>query len=134
MNESRLLTRFLQSGEAVAVGGEIREDIVLEKLEDHTRSTTETLLDHYLNDLDLQVEIPQPDIVIPIFMLVKLLQMFPRREIPPLLGIQANLTKHLENFDLGPAQHELIRVDTPLTNSELILSVLQTIRTFIDRV
>ena len=89
MNESQLLTRFLQSGETVAVGGEIRDEIVIEKLEDHARSTTETLLDHFFNELDLQTEIPQPDIVIPIFMLSKCLQILPLREKYSLQDLQA---------------------------------------------
>ena len=133
MNETQLLTRFLQSGEMVAVGGEIRENIVHEKLEDHARSTTETLLDHFFNDLDLQTEIPQPDIVIPIFMLGKFLQMPPLRELSPIQGLQANLTEHLENNDLEQAQQEPIEVEIPPTNSDLVLSVLQRIRTLIDR-
>ena len=134
MNETQLLTRFLQSGEMVAVGGEIREDIVLEKLENHARSTTETLLDLFFNDLDLQTEIPQSDIIIPNFMPGKFLQMPPLKELSPLQGLQTNLTEHLENNDLEQAQHELIEVEPSPTNSELVLSVLQKIKTLINRV
>ena len=134
MNESQLLTRFLQSGETVAVGGDIRDDIIIEKLEDHVRSTTETLLDHFFNDLDLPAEIPQPDIVIPIFMFGKFLQMIPLRETHNLRDLQANISKYFENTDLEQAQQELIAIEASLTNSDLVLSVLQTIRTQIDRV
>lgn len=134
MNESQLLTRFLQSGETVAVGGEIRDDIVIEKLENHARSTTETLLDHFFNDLDRPPEILQPDIVIPIFMLGKLLQMIPLRETHPLRDLQVTVSELLANNDLEQAQNELLAVETPPTNSELVLSILQTIRTLLDRV
>ncbi len=67
-------------------------------------------------------------------MLSKCLQILPLREKYSLQDLQAKIFEHFENVDLKQAQQELLAVEAPSTNSELILSVLQTIRTLIDRV
>ena len=75
MSDSQLLlSRFLQSGNAVAVGGEIRDNIVIERLEDQAQETTPTLLEQFLNELDNNSEVPSFEIMMPIFLLQNLLQ------------------------------------------------------------
>jgi len=67
-------------------------------------------------------------------MLDKCLQKIPQRDKYLLRDLQAKIFEYFRNITPKQAQQELITVLALPTNSELVLSVLQTIRTLIDRV
>jgi len=132
MVETELLSRFLQSGESVAIGGEIRDHIVIDRLEQQARRTTQTLLDQFFQKIDRKTAIIYPDVAIPVFLLGKLLQMTPLDKMNPLRTLQDIVSGYIEEFDLEGVKRELLAAEDPPTRTELVSSILRTIRALLE--
>ena len=55
MVETELLSRFLRSGDAVAVVEELRDDLIIEQIENNVKKTTQTLLNQFFETLDTRI-------------------------------------------------------------------------------
>jgi len=134
MVETELLTRFLHSGESVAVVGELRDDIIIEQLENQAKRTTQTLLNQFFEFLDVPSEVPNPEVVIPVFYLGKLLQSISLHHKNPIKPLQDKISNYIEDLDLENVIKSLSNTDIPLTRTEVVISILQIIKTLLDGV
>ncbi len=131
MTESQLLlSRFLQSGNPIAVGGEIRDNLVVETLEEQAQVTTHTLLDQFLNGLDNNFEIPCADILMPVFLLQNLLQEIHLDDGHPLCVLRDTVSEGINNLDFKNIQ-QTVQIPTDL---ELVTAIIQVIRALIKGV
>ena len=132
MVETKLLTRFLQSGESVATAMELRDDIIIEELERKVEKTTQTLLDQFFQTIDKNTEILNPEVVIPTFFLGKLLQQIPLGKTNPLRKLRDTVSNHLDEYNLEAARIVLQSAGRSPKKNELVSSILQTIRTILE--
>ena len=131
MTESQLLlSRFLRSGNPIAVGGEIRDNLVVETLEEQAQVTTHTLLDQFLNGLDNNSEIPCADILMPVFLLQNLLQKIHLDDRDPLCVLRDTVSEGINNLDFKNIQ-QTVQIPTDL---ELVTAIIQVIRALIEGV
>lgn len=133
MVTNEVLSRFLRSGELVAIGTELRNAIIIEEIENNMERNTQTLLDQFLKNVNKNNEIIRPELAIPTFILGQLLQLLPLDKNDPLWKLQHRITDCLAEFDLEGARKELLTVEIPSERTELISSILLTIKTVIER-
>ena len=134
MVETELLTRFLQSGESVAVVRELKDDIIIEQLETQAKRTTQTLLNQFFETMDVPSEISNPEVVIPVFYLGKLLQSISLHHKNPMKPLQDTISNYIEELDLENVKKTLSETEIPPTRMEMVIAILQIIKTLLEGV